>query len=89
MTGDAGHDDDVAEHEAGRDRDRVLDQLGAVGNARHAQARRRQLHAAALEALAQEQRPLGWTSMPTPNALATQSAVMSSWVGPMPPVVNT
>ena len=25
----------------------------------------------------------------TPNALATASAVMSSWVGPMPPVVNT
>ena len=29
------------------------------------------------------------TSMVTPNALATASAVMSSWVGPMPPVVNT
>ena len=27
--------------------------------------------------------------MATPKALATQSAVMSSWVGPMPPVVNT
>ena len=25
----------------------------------------------------------------TPNALATHSAVMSSWVGPMPPVVKT
>ena len=31
----------------------------------------------------------GSTSIVTPNALATQSAVMSSWVGPMPPVVNT
>ena len=29
------------------------------------------------------------TSMPTPNALAMELAVMSSWVGPMPPVVNT
>jgi len=28
------------------------------------------------------------TSMPTPKAWATQSAVMSSWVGPIPPVVN-
>ena len=31
----------------------------------------------------------GSWSMPTPKALATLSAVMSSWVGPMPPVVNT
>ena len=31
----------------------------------------------------------GSTSIETPNALATQSAVMSSWVGPMPPVVKT
>ena len=29
------------------------------------------------------------TSMPTPNALAMESAVMSSCVGPMPPVVKT
>ena len=34
-------------------------------------------------------RARGSTSIDTPNALATQSAVMSSWVGPMPPVVNT
>ena len=27
--------------------------------------------------------------MPTPNAWAMQSEVMSSWVGPMPPVVIT
>ena len=27
--------------------------------------------------------------MDTPKALATESAVMSSWVGPMPPVVKT
>ena len=31
----------------------------------------------------------GSTSIETPNALATESAVMSSCVGPMPPVVNT
>ena len=31
----------------------------------------------------------GWWSMPTPKAFATLSAVMSSWVGPMPPVVKT
>ena len=31
----------------------------------------------------------GSMSIGTPNALATLSAVMSSWVGPMPPVVNT
>ena len=29
------------------------------------------------------------SSSSTPKALATQSAVMSSWVGPMPPVVTT
>ena len=27
--------------------------------------------------------------MPTPNASATHSDVMSSWVGPIPPVVIT
>ena len=31
----------------------------------------------------------GCRSSGTPNAFATQSAVMSSCVGPMPPVVNT
>ena len=30
-----------------------------------------------------------WIGNATPNAFATASAVMSSWVGPMPPVVNT
>ena len=34
-------------------------------------------------------RARGSTSIDTPNAFATQSAVMSSCVGPMPPVVNT
>src|SRR5215467_1811827 len=34
-------------------------------------------------------RARGSTSIGTPNALATQSAVMSSWVGPIPPVVKT
>jgi hypothetical protein len=34
-------------------------------------------------------RARGSTSMETPKALAMQSAVMSSWVGPMPPVVKT
>ena len=29
------------------------------------------------------------TTSGTPNASAMQSAVMSSWVGPMPPVVST
>ena len=65
-------------------------ELGAVGNARHAQARLVQLDAARLVVrLHDRQRARGSTSMPTPNALATQSAVMSSWVGPMPPVVKT
>ena len=31
----------------------------------------------------------GSTSIGTPKALATELAVMSSWVGPMPPVVKT
>ena len=31
----------------------------------------------------------GSWSIGTPNALAIDCAVMSSWVGPMPPVVNT
>ncbi len=59
MLGNAGHDDDVAELEARRDRDAVLHQLGAEGDAGHAQARGRQLHAAALEVGAhRRQRPL-------------------------------
>ena len=33
-------------------------------------------------------RARGSTSIDTPKALATESAVMSSWVGPMPPVVK-
>ena len=31
----------------------------------------------------------GCGSHGTPNAAATHSLVMSSWVGPMPPVVKT
>ncbi len=31
----------------------------------------------------------GSMSIGTPNALATQSEVMSSWAGPIPPVVKT
>ena len=31
----------------------------------------------------------GSLSIVTPNALATQSAVMSPWVDPIPPVVKT
>src|SRR6516164_8169481 len=31
----------------------------------------------------------GSLSIATPNAFATQSAVMSPWVGPIPPVVKT
>ena len=34
-------------------------------------------------------RARGSMSMVTPNAFATASAVMSSWVGPIPPVVKT
>ena len=37
--GDAGHHDDIAELEAGRQDGRALDQFGAVGNPRHAQPR--------------------------------------------------
>ena len=47
----AGHDDDVADPEAGRLRDRVEHQFGAGRNARHAQARL--VHAPACDALAQ------------------------------------
>jgi hypothetical protein len=31
----------------------------------------------------------GSVSIGTPNAFPTQSAVMSPWVGPIPPVVKT
>jgi hypothetical protein len=31
----------------------------------------------------------GLVSIGTPNAFATQSGVMSPWVGPIPPVVKT
>ncbi len=41
-------------------------------------------HDACMRALARGSTPIG-----TPKALAILSAVMSSWVGPMPPVVNT
>src|SRR5262245_25684674 len=34
-------------------------------------------------------RARGSLSIGTPNAFATQSAVMSPWVGPIPPVVKT
>ncbi len=30
----------------------------------------------------------GWTTTATPSASAIASMVMSSWVGPIPPVVN-
>ena len=33
-------------------------------------------------------RAAGWMTTPTPSAAAIESTVMSSWVGPMPPVVK-
>ena len=33
-------------------------------------------------------RASGWTTTGTPSAAAIASTVMSSWVGPIPPVVN-
>ena len=76
--------------EAGRARDLVLHQRGAVRDARHAHARLVELAADLGHAFLQDARPLpGDDSSGTPNALATHSAVMSSCVGPMPPVVNT
>ncbi len=45
----ARHHDHVAQHEAWRDGDRVLDEFCAEGDARHAQPRRREFDAATLE----------------------------------------
>ena len=59
--------------------------FGRVG---HLHARRVDL----LGRIVGEQPALGLGVAPdsgAPNALATQAEVMSSWVGPMPPVVNT
>jgi hypothetical protein len=64
----------------------ILDQLGALGHPRHAQPRLGE--AAALRIIGFERRArLGWTT-PARRAAAIASTVMSSWVGPMPPVVN-
>ena len=64
--------------------------LGALGNARHAQARLVRLAPDLLEMREQDlDRLRDDDRSSTPKALATASAVMSSWVGPMPPVVKT
>ena len=87
---DAGHHVHVAEAEARGLRHRVVDQ------------RRRRRGCAPCAAAPGSARPRGWrscearmarassrTSIATPKAAATESAVMSSWVGPMPPEVKT
>ncbi len=84
---DAGQDEDVLHLEAGRPADRVLDQVGALRRVRHAQARRVQL-AGFVVALENPVR-LRVEVSGRPKALATAAPVMSSWVGPIPPVVKT
>jgi len=65
-------------------------EIGAGRDAGHAHARlvhlaRRSWASRALRIL---DRRADRSRSPRRNALATHSAVMSSWVGPMPPVVN-
>ena len=80
---------DIADPEARRGGDGVDDELGALRDARHAQPRLVRLDAALLPARLEHGARLRLIGSATPKALATQSAVMSSCVGPMPPVVKT
>ena len=88
MCGTPGEDEDVAEADARRARHPVLDQLRAFGHARHPQPRLGEPAAARVIGFERSARALGWTTTATPSAAAIASTVMSSWVGPMPPVVN-
>ncbi len=87
----AGHDMDIADGEAGRDRDGVVDQRGAARQGRHALAGRVEVagRGAAGIVAAIRARVSACGSHGTPKAAATHSLVMSSCVGPMPPVVKT
>ena len=84
----ARHHMDVADPEARRDGNRIVDVLGAARHARHALARVGELHLALGIVRGEQGSAFASYSHGTPNALATESAVMSSCVGPMPPVVN-
>ena len=78
---------DIAERESRRLRDRILDQLRALRNPRHAEPRFVELGPCGMRSR-RIATARGSTSIGTPKALAIESAVMSSWVGPIPPVVK-
>jgi hypothetical protein len=61
----------------------------AFGDTRHAQARLVHLGAGRLHPFVQMASARGSVSIGAPNAFAMHSAVMSLWVGPIPPVVKT
>ena len=84
---DPGNHIDIADAKPRRNRDRVLDQLRSGRDAGHAPPRRRQIaRRIALKHGGDNARVFADRD---PNARATASAVISSWVGPMPPVVTT
>jgi hypothetical protein len=68
--------------------DRVFDQRGPDRDFGHLETRLGQLGIGRIIA-AKLAAGLFVPSRATPKAFATQPAVMSSWVGPMPPVVKT
>jgi hypothetical protein len=85
----AGHDMHVAEREARRGGDRIVDQGRAIRNARHAQAGGVHLHPLSVVMSLKDGARVVANIKRAPIASATASAVMSSWVGPMPPEVKS
>ena len=73
----------------GRDRHLVVHQLGAGRNAGHAHARLVHLDAGLRDALDHDRERARSYVDADAERLGDESAVMSSWVGPMPPVVKT
>jgi len=77
----------IADGEARRLGHGVCDERGAGGNAGHAQPRLVEIE---LRDALEQHRDGAWIDVDGhAEGLATESAVMSSWVGPMPPVVKT
>ncbi len=88
IDGTAGHHRDVADDEAGSDGDRVVDMGRAFRHSRHALTRVGEGQVARFEIGVEESvRALSRNRMDSEGS-GVESAVMSSWVGPMPPVVK-
>ena len=85
----AGHRDDIADPEPRCPGYLVCNERGTVRDAGHAQARLVELAAGLGQPLPEDRHRLGVERKRDTEGLRQQSAAMSSWVGPMPPVVNT